>query len=603
VYWPQVCRNALLSALKEEHKNDVNQNKNIVCRKIFFREKNKILIFFLLGLSSSILFLPLFLSNNWYYSHDGIRYLCLFEQLRDAVGDGFLYPRWLPDKYGGYGYPDFVFYQPGFFYAALFFSVLIPDIIHLFYFTIVFFMFIGLTGTYLLLKKLYGERGAMIGALIASLTPYIFVNIYVRGDLAEYASMMLLPWPVYFFLRLNDNLRAGKKILLEFFLSSVFFALLILVHPFTAMFFYPVFLFLTITFSFSGDAKHCRRTLLLACLALVGGAVMSSPYWLTAFLMKQYVAYGAAVSKEMQAHLHLLSPEQLVSSFWGFGGSEPGSANDGMSFQLGLPHLIMASLGALLSREKTTKIIFSLYLLLVVCMLEPCAFLWKNIPLLNFVQFPWRILSVIYLLQAICVGAFCAELSSRKIPFKAAIFSLLMMSLVFFYREMFFMRTADVPSRDVLVQHRHGRKFILASYSSFNEFFPSHISKNPELPRGDRDILVIPKEYGVIVKKLKKSGTFKQSYIVSTPIPLKIRVLQFYFPGMTLKLNYKDVNAKISDDGTFTFAIPAGEHQLIELYYAGPPFDFPIRILALSGFISLLMGLSLIEKSWRKKNN
>jgi hypothetical protein len=123
------------------------------------------------------------------------------------------------------------------------------------------------------------------------------------------------------------------------------------------------------------------------------------------------------------------------------------------------------------------------------------------------------------------------------------------------------------------------------------------------LPRGDRDIFVIPKEYGVIVKKLKKSGTFKQSYIVSTPIPLKIKVLQFYFSGMMLKLNYKNIDAEIFDDGTFTFTIPPGENQLIELYYAGTPFDPAVWILAISGFISLLMSLSLIDKSWRKKNN
>src|SRR5262245_38773724 len=48
----------------------------------------------------------------------------IFRELRlsalctGAIRGGSWYPRWLPDLNGGYGYPVFVFYQPGYFYVS-----------------------------------------------------------------------------------------------------------------------------------------------------------------------------------------------------------------------------------------------------------------------------------------------------------------------------------------------------------------------------------------------------------------------------------------------------------------------------------------------------
>ena len=165
---------------------------------------------------------------------------------------------------------------------------------------------------------------------------------------------------------------------------------------------------------------------------------------------------------------------------------------------------------------------------------------------------------------------------------------------------MFFMRESKDSSRDVLIHHRTARKFVLASYSSFNEFFPSYIINPPNIPRGEKDILDIPNADAIKVKEMNKSSIFRKSFVISSTELTSVRVLQFYFPGMCVKSNYEDISGKIKilDDGTFTFPIQAGKNQLIEIYYAGAPFDFIVGIMALSG----LAAISTAIFYWSRKN-
>jgi len=56
------------------------------------------------------------------YSYDVLRYLVLSQLFSDAIAAGAWSPRWIPDLNGGYGYPQFVFYQPGYFYLSHLFA-------------------------------------------------------------------------------------------------------------------------------------------------------------------------------------------------------------------------------------------------------------------------------------------------------------------------------------------------------------------------------------------------------------------------------------------------------------------------------------------------
>jgi len=553
----------------------------------------------LLFSGSVIVFLPLIFSGNWFDSHDGIRYLCLFEQFRDAFKEGIIYPRWLPDNYGGYGYPDFVFYQPAFFYFVLAVSFIVGDVLFSFCATLVLILFLGALGVYKLFCRLFNNFVALFGGLLFIITPYIFVNIYVRGDLAEFASMMLIPWNLYFLIRMRDSIDAGRSIVYDFIVSGILASLLVYTHPFTAMFFYPIFVLFSFLFSIDAGSKNAIRFSCLAVLLLLMGASLSAPYWFNAAMMKDYVNYKSALSGELQAHMHMLSPYQLFSRRWSFGGSVPGVSETEMSFQLGLPHFILACVGFLFSSHKRYKLVFILYIVLIISMLSPCAFLWRNIPLLRIVQFPWRLLSVIAMLQMICVGDCLMRISRFKTNTKIIVLAFISFIFLSSYWPMFFMKTSVAPVREVLRQHVEGRKMIMASYSSFNEFFPSYIPNPPNEARGTREMLQLPEGSGAKAVKLADSSPYRYLALISSPSAVEARVLQFYFPSFCVKVDHKDISDLIKNesDGTFSFPVPAGDEHLVEIFYAGTPFDFGALIILLAGTsVSLGIGLSFKKR-------
>ena len=134
---------------------------------------------------------PLLVSGTWPVSHEISRYIVLLDGFRDAFLHGILYPRWLPDLFGGYGYPTFCFYQPGFFYAALPFSFLPGYPLVTMYLALLLLFSLGTVGIYKLCAELSGRTVGLLCAALFVLTPYLYVNLYVRGDLSELAAMLL----------------------------------------------------------------------------------------------------------------------------------------------------------------------------------------------------------------------------------------------------------------------------------------------------------------------------------------------------------------------------------------------------------------------------
>ncbi len=544
-------------------------------------------------------FLPLFLSGNWFDSHDGIRFLCLFEQFRDAFKEGLLYPRWLPDNYGGYGYPDFVFYQPAFFYFVLPFSLLLGDTLISFFAAMLVLLFLGSLGIYFLSRLFCGAKASLAAAVLFVLTPYTYVDIYVRGDLAEFASMMVLPWLLRCLVGADDALKGGRGVMVPFVTASLLAALLVYMHPFTSLFFYPLFMLVSLFPFLEGDSGRGSRLFVFAALAIFAGACLGAPYWLPAFLMKGHVNYRNALSGELQTHLHLLHPMQFFSTRWGFGGSAAGPG-DGMSFQLGIPHFALACAGFALSKSRRVRAFFVLYMLSLLLIVDSAVnrFIWGWVPLLDMVQFPWRLLSVVATLQVLCSLPCLERIWRMRKGAAPAIFAGLLCVTAFIYRPAFFMRTSKADVRKVLEQHVEGRKMIMASYSSFNEFFPSHIKRHPGEPRGGREILQISGN-GARIRKLSGSSSYRYAAVVSSQGGARLRVLQFYFPGMSLSLDHRDLtlDVEVAEDGTFSVEIPPGKH-LVEVSYPGTPYDFIAMMLAFSGGGLAFFAMLVARKSF-----
>jgi hypothetical protein len=183
---------------------------------------------------------PLIGSWAWPSTHETDRYIILLHCFREAFLQGFLYPRWIPSLLGGYGYPTFCFYQPGFFYFALPFSFLPGYPFATIQLTLYTIFLIGTVGMYKLCSELAGRGIAMICLVIFLFTPYLYVNLYVRGDLSELTSMLLCPWPLFFLLRLKKRVEQEQRSYWPLICLAFTLAAVIVSHPATALLFFAI---------------------------------------------------------------------------------------------------------------------------------------------------------------------------------------------------------------------------------------------------------------------------------------------------------------------------------------------------------------------------
>ncbi len=549
----------------------------------------------------------LIFSGNWPQSHDGIRYLCHLDQFKDAFESGILYPRWLPNYYGGYGYPVFLFYQPGYFFLSLIFTCLTPDILAASYASCAAMFFLGGAGVYLLIRKISGERPmALFCSVMFILTPYVFVNIYVRGDLSELLAMFVAPWPLYFLIILKERI-AGRSAFIPFSLVLSFtLAAMVYSHPFTSMFFYPLFCVISLSLCLEME-KRCRVIFLSAvAVAMTFAVVLSSPYWLTAFQMKQYINYASAVTGVYSAADHVVYLQQLFSRTWGFGDSNPGAA-DGMSFQLGLPHFILALLGFWLNRRnKFYFTVFLIYIFCIIAMTPVASFFWKHVPLLNYVQFPWRLLGVISLLQIICISGLCriGPLVNSNTRFISILAFILILSLIWYSNQFQFVK-CKFDLRKGIIANRTLRLDKLEVYESSNEYLPRTASKYlPPRARGMGPMIEVS-DPNCKVEEYPDSNPHHMQYRISSAAPQMIVINQLYFPGFKVYLGDKALDDRylrenMTRDGRIQIGIPAGPDQFLEVFYEGPP-GWYLRNCLIASVLVAMLALVVLEQKKKLK--
>ncbi|MBU1999443.1 MAG: hypothetical protein KKE64_08140 [Candidatus Omnitrophica bacterium] len=171
-----------------------------IVRKISDKTFTYVLLILLIGLFFSI---PL-LSNNFYVTHDGQAQVVRIAAYYQAIIDGQIPPRWAGNLNYQHGLPTLSFFFPLEGYLGTVFHLIgfsFQDsykilMIGSFLFSPVFFFFF--------LNKLFKKEVAFVGAILYGLAPYHFLDVYVRGQLAEMLALMFAP---LLFLIIEKNLK------------------------------------------------------------------------------------------------------------------------------------------------------------------------------------------------------------------------------------------------------------------------------------------------------------------------------------------------------------------------------------------------------------
>lgn len=343
--------------------------------------------------------LPLWFNLQLPATHEGYRYLLLSSWFSEAMAAGIWYPRWLPDMNGGFGYPEFLFYQPAYFFLNALVSTGVESLLLRQFITVSLIALLGGIGVYRLARHRVGPWQALLLVACFQLAPYVHTNLYLRGDLSEWMALELSPWPLHFLLQYcrhadTPDIRPRLTAWLGLAVST---ALLCYCHPVALMFLPPILLFLGsfCLLRVKGQDSSRRLTAAGEMLAAIGlGLALSSPYWLTVMTMKPLVNVAAALDG-FEAWKNAIPLPQLLF----------GSLLEDKLFQevLGAPFVMLTLAGCWFGRDKPLILGAGLiYLALILAMTPAGSFLWHLYPF-SLLQFPWRLAAFAPVLQTLCM--------------------------------------------------------------------------------------------------------------------------------------------------------------------------------------------------------
>ena len=541
---------------------------------------------------------PMVAGGFWPRSHDDLRYFPLFDAFRDAMAHGILYPRWLPDLFAGYGYPVFAFYQPGLFYFLLPIGLFTGNPLLHFQLGLYALAALGGTGVYLLCREFTDRRAALFASAVFLLTPYLYVELYVRGDLGEMAAMLLAPWPLYFLVRLHGRWREGGQ-------GSAAAALglaaslggMLYVHPTVGPLYMPA-LCLIAAILVAGSEPHARWRLAGQIAgAMVIALALSAPFWFTVISLRDAVQISAGMQGQFVAAENVVYPHQLFARTWGFGYSVPGPDDD-MPFQLGLPHFVLAVAGVVLARRQKVILAASLaYALMVAAMMPWTAPLWR-LPVLELMQFPWRILTYTATLQAVCAaGVGVAFTDLRR---GGSVLAILLIGGVAAWQPLQF--TAEPLVRSLSwteVRRQAGEPEGGESGVFANPYTPKSASNSLlATPRRGNDFIKVDGPGDAVAAA--DSTRHRLHYTLRARAPVTAIIQQIHLPGWAVEVNSKrvsepDLRRLLTPDGRMRVELPAGEHD-IRAWYDGPPGWLWRNIVMAVAIILALAGVTALGR-------
>lgn len=344
---------------------------------------------------------PLFIPG-FFPMHDNTQVARVFE-MGKMLKDGVFPVRWVPDLGYGYGYPIFNFYAPLAYYVGGIFILLGFDALVATKLMMALGVILAGIFMYFLVREFFGELGGVISGLFYLYAPYHAVDIYVRGDVAEFWAYAFIP--LVFLGIYKKNIIIG----------SIGFAGLILSHNLTAMMTMPFLLIATLINLFISFKNKQSLIINPSSLILISGLAVSAFYWVPALLELKSTNVFSQIGGGADFRDHFVCLNQLWSSPWGFGGSTKGCI-DGMSFALGKLHVSVSAIALALAiftiRNKNFNsykyyifLSFAGFVLAVFFTLDLSKPIWQTIPTMAFFQYPWRFLIMTSFFSSFLSGA------------------------------------------------------------------------------------------------------------------------------------------------------------------------------------------------------
>jgi len=575
-------------------------------------------------------------------THDGHLHYHRVAAMAHAWGNGIYLTRWLPDLAFGYGYPFFVYRE-----AAPLYAVLLPHLAglplpaasNLFY-----ALTILAAGVFMALwvRDLLGPRAAVVSAVAYMAAPYVLIDALVRGNAPESLALPLLPLLLW----------AGRRWVVfgsvrAFLVGALGLALLSFSHNISTFIFAPTLgVYLVVVGWFSGERgpdgrpAHAPPALQRAALLIALGLGLAFFYTGGAVLeMDQVTLERSTTTRNNDWRYNFATVGEILSPV---APEDPALLNPPLRLRLGWAPLLLAALGAtgLLwlrgtdgrTREQRLHIWLMLagaavYLFMALPISRP---VWGALPLIDFVQFPWRFVGRAALPVAFLAGVAFAD---RRPPTDqrpttndqprttnatrhsrrsavghrwSAVGPMLAIALLFLEAvpNLYPRYCQEEPFPTIMTVHAYERATGLVGVDPEGSYFPRTVAERPTGSPLEADFAAGRTPQRFDATTLPAGATLRDvvyscrgvTLTVASPQPFTARYLSFDFPGWSARVDGARVPITAEDPtGLITFAVPAGEHR-VEVRWGATPLR--LGLVALSALAALGV-VVVVSGGWR----
>src|SRR3989344_5284515 len=498
----------------------------------------------------------LLFQRGYFSMHDDLQATRQLE-LNKCFVDGQVPCRWVPDLGYGFGYPLFNYYPSLPYLIGQPFRWLGFQFIDIVKIVGVLGFVITALNMYWLGKEFWGRLGGFVSAAFYTYAPYHSVDFWVRGAVNEFWAMAIYPAIFYTTYKLIQT--SSKKYIP---LVSLSVAALMISHNPMLMIFAPVLIIWCLFWVFKFRSIRTIRIISDLFVSALWSLGLAAFFTLQVLFETKFVSVWTLTSGYFNYLAHFLDVKQIFLNInWGYGSSELGPA-DSMSFALGYLQWIVPAI-ILLSTLFIKKLRNQKYLILLLLLFTLTALfmahskstpIWLTLKPLEFLQFPWRFLTL-----AVFALSFLSGAIARIFP--RLLISLLLLLLLLQNANYFRPRAWYPDMTDA--KKFSGKSWQLQITSGIFDYLPIWASQPPPDPKGS-DIDFVSGLAGFTT--LKKISNI-QSYEVNVASPVATAEIQtYYFPGWKTYIDGREVPIDYTSDkllGRMQVTIPNGTHQLV----------------------------------------
>jgi len=513
--------------------------------------------YFLLVMISAFFTADLFISRVLPATMDGLIHIATMAQFSDALTQGNFPVIWL-NNFANYGLPVGLFSHQLPIYLGAIITIITSDPV----LSANIITLIGVMGANILFYKFlriyFPETVSFFATILFCLAPYRILNVYIRGAIPETFSLIFLP----LILIVLHRLFVLKKINSLFLLVLALIGL-ILTHPMMALiygfFIAPYFIFLLSPRIKTLNIKEWTRVylspILIVCTSGLIALGVAGYYIVPLLVEKKYFYFGQYSTIFNYSFLGL---SNLIDFRWHYllgtdVFTRAHTLQVGIVESLGLSIGLIFFLKEIVFKKKLNDYSFFVLciasgILIIFFLLPISSDVYDVVPVLQNIQFPWRMLSVLVIIP----------------PLLFAIFMQRYKNPLLFYGIVLLVVIIRVPEL-------YGKNY--TSYQ--NSFYHSNkdnlhsVNMNTIWSEEAVDYSLKVRQYDIVEGKgsvIERSiSNSTRIYEISAQTPLKMVDYTFYFPGWNVLIDNKPVLIQFQDPalrGVITYMVLEGKHEV-----------------------------------------